>query len=153
MAEARAQSGAILGNDWEREGERRSRRRKKEGFDIRNASIHRESETEERKRRNQESRCGEERERGCEGLRRREREWEVEERRDSRRRDWEGRRVRSLWERKECAVCVTLEINAARFWWFEQRFVALLWDFLALRFAATMPVKSGWWTTLRSDEK
>lgn len=64
------------------EGERRSRRWWKEGLDMRKASSHRESEreVEEMKRRNQE---GEERERGSEGLGKRERE----EIRESRRRD------------------------------------------------------------------
>lgn len=75
---------------------------------MRKAWSHRESET-ERKRRNQESLCGGER--GGEG------EWEMmDEIRDSRRRDWEGRRTRSFWERKDCTACVTREIKAATFW-------------------------------------
>lgn len=59
MAAARAQSGEIWGNEEAMEGERRSRRWKNEGFDMRNASSHRESEmeVEEMKRRNQEV-CG-----------------------------------------------------------------------------------------------
>ena len=92
---------------------------------MRNAWSHRESElAAERKRRNQHSGCcgggdGGGRERGSKGFGRRERnverEWEVCEMRDSRARDWEGRRERSLWERKDCAVEVTPEIMAARF--------------------------------------
>ena len=94
-----------------REGERRWRRWEKVGFNMRKAWSHWESET-ERKRLNQESRCGGER--GGEG------EWEMmDEIRDSRRRDWEGRRTRSFWERKDSAECVTRQIKAATFWlWF-----------------------------------
>lgn len=121
------------------EGERRSRRWKKEGFDMRKASSQRESEmeVEEMKRRNQEV-CGwgEERESGCGGLRRVEREWEVDEIRESRRRDWEGRRVRSFCERKDCAVVVTSEINVKRllFWFFSSDL------FFVVHFPATMAV-------------
>jgi hypothetical protein len=80
MAAARVQSGEISGIEEVSEGERIARRWKKDGFDMRKASSHRESETEveEMKRWNQELLCWrgvEERERGCEeGLRRRERE-------------------------------------------------------------------------------
>jgi len=79
---------------------------------MRKALSHWESEKEQ-KRRNQQSRCGGER-RG-EGLGCGEREMR-DEIRDSRRRDWEGRRTTSLRDRNECAVCVTWAIKAARFW-------------------------------------
>jgi hypothetical protein len=46
MAAARAQSGEISGIEEVSEGERIARRWKKDGFDMRKASSHRESETE-----------------------------------------------------------------------------------------------------------
>lgn len=64
-----------------------------------------------------------------------EREREIDEMRDSRVRDWEGRSVRSFCERKECAVVLTVETIAIRFWGFG-RF--RLWDFFAFRFLPPM---------------
>lgn len=61
---------------------------------------------------------------------------EREEIRVSRRRDWEGRRVRSLSERKDCAASVTRETKAATFWLFRCFALLALGPFFAFRFFA-----------------
>jgi hypothetical protein len=105
----------------ERRGERRERRRVKEGLEMWKKWDHRGSwwVEAERKRWNQHcsgpsggwggrDRVGEEEER------REERERREEERRDSRVRVWEGRRRRSWRRRKEWAAEVALEMRVKR---------------------------------------